>query len=312
MKIVTITLNPSLDKTILIPELIVGELNRIDNTLEHAAGKGINISKNFATWGLNSIALGFIGGYVGNHMKDLLKHDQVETDFVEIKGNTRTNIKVKTTDGKLTEINEPGPDICNEDVEKLFDKISKHVNSDCIVVISGSAPPSLTPEIYRNIVSFTKELGAYVILDADKQALREGLKGIPNMIKPNEKEVQWYVESKHPLNEIKLIEQATAWLNQGIEQIVISQGSQGALFVDKDHIYKADALKVDVASPIGAGDAMVSALIYAKLKGWSFSESCKFAVGASSATVETSGTQPALLEDIVKKVEEVKLKEVKI
>lgn len=312
MKIITITLNPSLDKTIYVPRLDVGELNRVDSTFEDAAGKGINISKNCMMWGYDSVALGFIGGYIGQRMKHLLKLEKINTDFVEVEGNTRSNIKVKTNDGSLTEINEPGPLISETNLNELFEKIKQHVTKECVVVISGSAPPSIKPIMYRQLITLAKELGAYVILDADKQALKEGLLAIPHMIKPNEKEVQWFVNSKTPLSEKQLIRQALDWIDQGLQQIVISQGARGALFVNKDHIYKAEGLSVNLASPIGAGDAMVAAMIYAHIKGWDFKESCMFAISASAATVETSSTQPVQLSKIEEKLKQVQMKEVNL
>lgn len=311
MKIITITLNPSLDKTVQLNELQVGELNRVQSVVEHAAGKGINITKSCNLWGFESIALGFIGGYIGSRMNQLLNSENVKTDFVNIDGNTRTNLKVRTDDGLLTEINEPGPYVSNTNIDELKDKIRKYADKDCVVVLSGSAPASLSPTTYREIIELAKEQGSYVVLDADNEALKEGLKATPHLIKPNEKEVQWFLGSADVLSEKQLIQQAKQWINQGVETVIISRGAQGALFVNKEYVYQSNALRVNLASPIGAGDSMVAAMVCAKLQNMTFAESSKFAIAASAATVEMSGTQPASLEMIESKIKKVVLKEIK-
>ena len=312
MKIITITLNPSIDKTLYLDTLDVNQLNRVKMTVEHVAGKGINVSNNLHMWHVESIALGFVGGIQGKQIKDYLTQQKIQHDFVEVKENTRVNLKIKTSDNMLTEINEPGPTIEKEHIDALFNKLKKHVASDCIVVLSGSAPPSLNPSIYKDIVEYAKSMNAYVILDVDKQALHQGLSANPNMIKPNEKEVQDFVNSSQPLTMDQLIDQAKKWIAEGLETIIISMGSKGALFVANHQVIYAKGLSVSVESPIGAGDSMVAAMVYAKCKNMSFKQSCTFAMAASAATVETIGTQPATLEAIKKKIDEVKLEEVKV
>lgn len=312
MNIVTITLNPSLDKTVTIDRLCIGELNRVSDVVVDASGKGINITKNCVLWGLESLALGFVGGYVGHQIQLMLNEENIKTDFVQVKGNSRMNLKVKTSDSHLiTEINEPGPEITDLEVESLLDKIKQHVNSETVVVLSGSAPLSVDVSVYREIVALSKNLGAWVVLDADKEALCQGLKALPHMIKPNEKEVEWFLDAKQDLSDLQLIEQAKLWVDQGLETVVVSQGPNGAIFASKLGVYKAQGLKVNIASPTGAGDAMVSAMIYAKIKNWSFVDACKLSLAASAATVETYGTKSASFEAILEKYNEVNIEEVK-
>ncbi len=312
MKVVAITLNPSLDKTVTLDTITIGGLNRVTDIIEDASGKGINVSKNCSLWGLESLALGFLGGYVGEHVKLTLDSENIKTDMVNIDGNTRVNLKVHSTiDHVITEINEPGPSINNADIEALNIKIRQHVDQHTIMVLSGSAPRNFQAELYQHIVALGKKQGAWVVLDADKDAFAYGLQATPNLIKPNDKEVQWYQRSEHPLNERQLIHQAVKWVDDGIEWVVISRGKEGAIFADREHVYVADGLKVNFASSTGAGDAMVSAMIYAKANTWSFEKACIFAVAASAATVETFGTKPATLDAIYSKFGDVKIKEVK-
>lgn len=308
MNVITITLNPSLDKTLILDAIHVNELNRVVSIREDAGGKGINISRNLMCWGIDSIALGFVGGYIGNHLTHILEQEKIKTDFVHVKENTRVNLKIKTQENYLTEINEPGPTINEEHVNQLLKKLKKHVKKDCIVVLSGSAPSSINPKLYADIIQLAKSYQASVILDADKKAFELGVLAKPTLIKPNEKEVAWFLNKEEVSLKDCLI-QAHNWIKDGIEHVVISRGSKGAIFVNQETVYELDGLKVNLVNPTGAGDAMVSGMIYGLLNKYSTQETYRFALAASAATVETAGTTPALLDRIQEKVEEIKRKE---
>lgn len=308
MNVITITLNPSLDKTLILDDIHVNELNRVKHIREDAGGKGINISRNLKCWGVDSLALGFVGGYIGNHLTQILEQEKIKTDFVYVEENTRVNLKIKTLDNSLTEINEPGPSINEDHVNQLFEKLRKHVKNDCIVVLSGSAPASISPKVYADIIQLAKSYQASVILDADKKAFELGVLAIPTLIKPNEKEVAWFL-NKEEVSLKDCLDQAHTWINDGIEHVVISRGSKGAIFVNEDTVYELGGLKVNLVNPTGAGDAMVSAMIYGLLNKYNTKDTYRFALAASAATVETAGTTPALLDKIQEKVEEIKRKE---
>lgn len=307
MKVITITLNPSLDKTYLVQGLLPGKLNRVQTVFEDAAGKGINVSKNIQSWGFQSVALGFLGGYVGRRMEELL--DQViQCDMVQVEGITRINIKIKDEiTGALTEVNEPGPSVGVEDIEKLVFKLKDAIELNDIVVISGSAPKGVETSLYQRLVDEAKQKGAFVVLDADKGAFIQGVQAIPGMIKPNEVEVQWAMEKQEPCTLEQLIAFGTSKIQTGVEWVVISRGKDGAIFMDKTQTLIGKGLKVEVKSPIGAGDAMVSGMIFGKCSGWDFESTCRFAMAASVATVVTEGTKTADLEIVKQWIEQIHL-----
>lgn len=307
MKVITITLNPSLDKTYLVQGLLPGKLNRVQTVFEDAAGKGINVSKNIQSWGFQSVAFGFLGGYVGRRMEELL--DQViECDMVLIEGTTRINIKIKDEiSGDLTEVNEPGPVVGKEDVEKLVSKLQNSIEQNDVVVVSGSAPKGVDATLYQQLIEVAKSKGAFVALDADKEAFLKGLQSIPSMIKPNEVEVQWAIKKQEPCTLDELVTFGKSKIREGIEWVVISRGKDGAIFMDATQTLIGKGLKVDVKSPIGAGDAMVSGMIFGKCSGWDFETTCRFAMAASVAAVVTEGTKTSDMDVVQQWIEKIHL-----
>ena len=191
--IVTITLNPAIDKTIELSDYTIGELNKVDKWIQDPGGKGINVSKVIESLGGKSIATGFLGGTAGFYIENALKDLGIANDFVQIADMTRTNLKIFDKQTKeTTEINEPGPYVSETDIQTLIDKVEGLIKPPCVVVISGSAPKSVPDDIYETLVSVAKNKGAKVFLDASGPAFKAGLKGKPDFIKPNKHELEIY------------------------------------------------------------------------------------------------------------------------
>ena len=184
--IITVTLNPALDKTIEIDEFKIGSVNRIVSTRVDAGGKGINVSKVIKELQQESLALGFLGGSSGNHIKSYLDDLNINNDFILVKGETRTNIKIiDRVNNKHTDINENGPSLVLEDITRIKEKIMKYCKQDSLVVLSGSVPSEVQGDIYSEIIKDIKSKGGKVILDADGELLIAGIKAGPYMVKPN-------------------------------------------------------------------------------------------------------------------------------
>lgn len=138
--IITVTMNPAIDKTVDIDRLERGDLNRIKRVELDAGGKGINVSKTIKELGGSSIATGFLGGNSGQIIRQVLKDWGVETDFVEVDGETRTNLKVVEKMGEVTELNEPGPEVTEAQLEALMLKLEGYAGADTLFVLAGSIP----------------------------------------------------------------------------------------------------------------------------------------------------------------------------
>jgi 1-phosphofructokinase len=305
-KIITITLNPAIDKTVEIENLKTGEVNRLSSVRLDAGGKGINVSKVVKSLGGESKALGFLAGKNGEYIKGYLDSLEIENNFVFVSGETRTNMKIiDRVKNENTDINEPGSPISVEDLIELDERIFSEVKEDSILVFSGSIPAGIPKNIYHTWIKKAKELGAKTILDADGVLLKEGVQAGPYLVKPNIHELESFYNEKLESTE-DVIKVAKRFFEYGVEKIVVSLGGDGGLFIDKDNVIHAKGLKVPVRSTVGAGDSMVAALAVAMEREYSLEDTVILSSAASAANVMTSGTQPAELKDILELEKQVK------
>lgn len=291
--IITVTMNPAIDKTVQISsDLVEGGLNRICNTILDAGGKGINVSKTIKVFGGDTVATGFLGKKGGEMILNCLEADKIENEFILVEGETRTNLKIAEPSGRITELNENGPEILKEQVEDLLDKLLVYANPNNLFVLAGNVPRGVDKEIYARIINLVKSRGASVFLDADGDLLRNGFEAIPTIIKPNNIELAQYFGYGHEPDEQELIRMGKQLISKGIKTVAISRGALGALFIQKEKVLCCDGLPVKVLSTVGAGDAMVAALCYAWEKGVIFEEAVRLAVAVSTGAVMTPGTKP--------------------
>jgi 1-phosphofructokinase len=296
--IITVTLNPALDKTIEIDEFKIDSVNRIVSTRVDAGGKGINVSKVIKELQYKSLALGFLGGSSGSQIKNYLDDLNIDNEFLLVKGETRTNLKIIDKVNKThTDINENGPSLGKQDIINIKEKIMQHCKEDSLVVLSGSVPNEVSTSIYGEIIKDVKNKGGKVILDAEGELLMDGIKAGPYMVKPNIDELEKAFGISIN-NEEKIIETAKKILEFGVKYVVISLGSEGSIFISADTVAKVKGIKVQVKSTVGAGDSMVAALAVAVEKDYSLEEAIKLACATSTANVMTEGTQTGRLVDI--------------
>ncbi len=304
--IVTVTMNPAIDKTVEIDRLERGGLNRISHVEIDAGGKGINVSKAIHELGGQSIAVGFIAGSTGKMIRSVMDEWQIENDFIEVSGETRTNTKVFEKTGELTELNEPGPVVDEKDVQALFEKLESYANDDTLFVLAGSVPKGVKKDIYRELIKLVHGKGAKVLLDADGELFTNALDAVPDMIKPNKVELEQYASMDYITSEQGLLSVAEKLMEKGIDTVAVSMGKSGAMFLWKDYKVKCPGLKVKAHSTVGAGDAMVAALSYSWSEGLSQEDTVKMCMAVSAGAVTTVGTKPpsrkcvdALLEQVV-------------
>lgn len=304
--IVTVTLNPAIDKTVDLEEFNHGGLNRLTNVIRDAGGKGINVSKTIKALGGQSVATGFLGGSGGSFIESALSEQGIQVDFVSVHGETRTNLKVVEQNGFVTELNEPGPQITEVEIKELKEKLLSYAGDDTIYVFAGSIPKSVPIEAYSDMVMAVKEKGAKVFLDADGQLFRDMIDTKPNIIKPNQTELEEYFQIAYDASEEELIKAAKKFLQKGVELVVVSLGQKGALFLTNSRVLRCKGLKVEAHSTVGAGDAMVAALTYGIDSKLELEDCIKLAIATSAGAVTTIGTKAPdreLVEELQKQVE---------
>ncbi|GCD82825.1 1-phosphofructokinase [Parageobacillus thermoglucosidasius] len=278
--IYTCTLNPSVDYIVHVDELRVGELNRAVKTLTFPGGKGINVSRVLKRLGVESTALGFIGGFTGSFIIEQLQNENIACDFVEVPGNTRINVKLKS--GTETEINGQGPVIEPKYEEALIKKMQALTEND-VVVLAGSVPSSSSPGIYEQIIDEAKKRKAKVVVDTSGQALKQLLARKPFLAKPNHKELaELFETSLHSKDEI--IVYGRRLVELGVENVIVSMAGNGAFYFNKEMALFAEAPKGTVKNSVGAGDSMVAGFLAAYTSGKSVEEAFAYSVASGSAT----------------------------
>ena len=303
--IYTVTLNPALDKTATVENLRLDSVNRISELRVDPGGKGINVSKVVRELGAKTVAIALLGGHTGTMLRNMLAELGIECKVLEVEGETRTNLKIKDPALKTnTDINEPGPEVTDEQLRGMLDGLVGEVGSGDIVVLSGSLPRGAAADTYKVWVAALKKTGAKVYLDADGDKLVRGIEAKPDLIKPNE--IELGAMMGHTLDaDDKIVEAARELIDSGLDRVMVSMGGAGALYVARDVTIKANPVKVPVGSTVGAGDSVVAALAYAQDKGLGLEDTMRLAMATGAANVMQSGTQAApreLVDSLIDKV----------
>ena len=303
--IITVTMNPAIDKTVEVDKFQPYALNRIRRVEYDAGGKGINVSKTIHALGGESLAMGFLGGNTGMTIENVLNAWNIRHDFIYVDGDTRTNTKIFDCVGGVTELNEPGPAITGKQIEALIQKICAYTDKETLVVLAGSVPGGVRKTIYAEITECVHKKGGKVLLDADGEVFRLALKAVPDIIKPNWSELEEYTGTDHALTVHEIIETAENFHEKGIQTVAVSMGKDGAVFAGENYKINCPALPVKAHSTVGAGDAMVAALAYAHDRKLSEKEMVRLCMAVSAGAVTTVGTKPpdrALVEQLMSEV----------
>ncbi len=304
--IYTITLNPALDRTIWLDRIRDDVSNRILEEKSFAGGKSIDVTRVLKNFGIDNIALGFVGGFAGRELEGRLLNEGIQSEFVRVSGETRTNIIIHEKEtGKQLAFNARGPDIRPSELMQLVEQIERLPCSE-IVAIGGSLPPGVNPEIYRKIISLVKRCQTKVVLDVDGEALRQGIKAKPDVIKPNIHELSELVGRElQGLDEV--VAAAREISRRGVQIVLVSMGAKGILLVSQGQEYMAVPPAVEVESTIGAGDSSVAGFITGLVQGKDLKECLVYAAAAGTATTLHQGTALSQKEDFDRLVSQVKL-----
>ncbi len=285
--ILTVTLNPAVDKTYTAGELITGHVNRMRSAMSLAGGKGVNVTKVLRQYEVPVCATGFLGGYAGDFIEDYLKGRQVDCRFIRVDGETRSNMNILADNGYVTEILEPGPEIGEEKLQQFLSQYEALL-SDCeIVVLSGSAARGLPDDIYVTLIEKARMKGIKTMLDTSGESLRNALFAKPYLIKPNLKELE-YIAGHRLVNREAVVEAALEVHKSGIAHVIVSMGKKGLLSVSSGgYVYFAKAGTGRAVNTVGCGDCVVASFAMSVLKGDSKEEALRRAAAISAANAST-------------------------
>ena len=284
--IVTLTPNPSLDRTIEIDSLLSGEVHRATSSRVDPGGKGVNVSRVLAAHGVSTLAVLPAGGAEGAQLGELLAPSGVPVITIPLSSPTRSNITLVEPDGTTTKINEPGPRLTTAETHAIADRLAAVARAATWVVLSGSLPRGVSDLFYAELVARLHNLGAKVALDTSGPPLATAVEARPELIKPNADELAELVG--RPLTTWgDVAEQAQRVHDRGVGTVLVSLGADGALLVDDDGVRRAFTPAVDVRSTVGAGDSTLAGFLAAGAKG---SGALRTAVAFGTAAVTLPGS----------------------
>lgn len=298
--IYTVTLNPSIDYIVRLDKVLIGSVNRMDSDDKFAGGKGINVSRVLKRLGIENTATGFIGGFTGKFITDILEEEGISSHFVEVEQDTRINVKIKAD--AETEINGPGPEISSQKLEEL-EKFLSSLTSEDTVVFAGSSPKNLGNVVYKKLIGLTRKTGAQVVCDFEGQTLLDSLEFEPLLVKPNNHELGDIFGVK--LESLDQIESyARQILDKGAQHVIISMAGDGALLVTRDGAYFAKPIKGNVKNSVGAGDSMVAGFTGEFVRSGDVIQAFKWGVACGTATTFSDDLATAdYIKEIYEKVE---------
>ncbi len=301
--ITTITLNPSVDIRFTVTNFYAGGIFRAQDSQQTAGGKGLNVTRVLHQLGTPVLALGFIGGSNGEFIKAQLDRAGIASNFVTIRENTRVCIAVLAGQSQ-TEVLGRGPRITAGELTRFMESYEQALDRSRLVCISGSIPQGVPAEIYREMILYARNRKARVFLDTSGEPLRIALTARPYLVKPNQEELELLL-GRELKSEKDIIQGMYELSNQGIELVVVSLGSQGALALNGSKLYKIGIPQVRAVNPVGSGDAMIAGLAHAFYNNLPFPEMLALgtACGISNAMQEQTGCiDPCRISDLAGKV----------
>jgi 6-phosphofructokinase 2 len=304
--IYTMTLNPALDRAIVVERMLSDDTTRILAETHYAAGKGIDVSRVIRELDGQSVALGLVGGYDGMELEGLLINAGVMTSFTRISGETRTNIILKEKEtARQFLLSAPGPEIRAAEIGRLYDRV-REIQDMSYLVMSGSLPGGVSSNLYGQLILAGKNKGAFTFLDTDGNALKESLDYQPAAIKPNIFELCRLI-GRPVRHDAEILEACEEIHRRGIPYVLVSMGKNGMVLSTNEDKIKAVAPPVAVESAVGAGDSAVAGFVLAHSRGKALVECVRFACAAGAATARTPGTELCHREEVESIVPHVKI-----
>jgi 6-phosphofructokinase 2 len=290
--ILTITLNPSIDISVAVPQLIPNDKLRCERYEKEVGGGGINVAKGLHRLGIDAQALFFSGGHNGQFIESKLLAEQIIIHPLRHDPETRENITVVDQERQLEyRLVNKGNEIYPGEEQMVLDKMDELNIKPEFLVLSGSPPPGLSNDFVKKIAAWCLTHESKLVLDLPGDPLGEALKYRPYLIKPNLKEIS-QIAGRKKLNQAEALETAKSWIEKELaEIIVISMGDQGAIICDKNESYMLTPPKVKSLSTVGAGDSMVAGLLYQLHNRSNLKEVLMMGIACGTAATLSRGTK---------------------
>ncbi len=303
--IVTLTVNPAIDRTISVDRLAFEDRAYVNSSRESAGGRGINASRVIQSFGGQTLAVLISGGETGKRLEEYLAGCGFPIAVVPVQNDIRTNLTITDKQGLTVNLNEAGPTVTKTELARVERVVRQSLRKAQWLMVCGSLPPGAPPSFYARLIVMAREKKVKTLLDADGDALREGLDARPTVVAPNQQEAERLL-GRTLLTRTHLLEAAVQIRAMGAESVVLSVGSRGAIGAFADGLLEALPPRIDALCPIGAGDALRAAYTWSASRNASQAEALRWGVAAGTASARLPGMNFASLhqtEEIYRQVE---------
>jgi 1-phosphofructokinase family hexose kinase len=307
--IVTITLNPMLDKTVHIDRQERGAIHRAQKMEMVPGGKGINVSRQLKRLGIKTLATGFLGGEVGGIVVRLLSEEGIDHDFVMTDTMTRIGVTYLEPDGTWTAMFEPSLRIDVRFVHELNKKIAALASKSTWVVCGGSSPGYEADDLFYEAIVNAHKAGVPSVLDSYGNAFELAMKAQPTLVKPNKKEFETTYGRKLETS-AEHVDSVKFLLSRGARYCVISDGGKDFFAGVQGHFWRITPPNVKVVNATGSGDSMIAGILYGFRQGWKFERCLAFGAAAGAANAGTWDVAALSLVDIANLESEVVMQRV--
>ena len=307
--IITLTINPAIDRNFQVDRLVFEDRAYILSRGESAGGRGIIASRVLSSFGLKTLAILTSGGVHGEQFEKLLANSGFPVEVVRISADIRTNFTIMDKHGLTIKLNELGPPITDAELDQIEQAVAKRFNKATWLMLCGSIPPGVSPDFYCKLIKMARERNIHTLLDTDGEALTRGIEAGPTIVKPNQQEAERLL-NRALLTRAHFLEAVTRIKAMGAESVLLSLGSRGAVAANHERIVEALPPRIDVLSPIGAGDAMAAAYVWAVNKKKDFADAVRWSVATATASAKLPGVTVATLEQAKEVYRNVEMRDV--
>lgn len=293
--ILTLTINPAIDRTIAVDKLVFEDRAYIQSSSDSAGGRGVNASHVLHDFGAKTAAILTTGGDTGRQLKSLIAGFGFPADCVDVESPTRTNLTISDKHGLTLKLNEQGSPLLDAELEAVRDAVSRRLAKAQWLLLCGSVPPGVPPRFYADLIELAHSKKVKTLLDTDGPVLEAGLEAKPTAVKPNQAEAERLLH-RALISRQQVLEAVRDLKSMGPEMVILSLGGRGAIAATGDALLEAIPPRIDPVCPIGAGDALSAAFVWALSKRKSLADALCWGVAAGTASTLLPGVETASLE----------------
>ncbi|MGL5312985.1 MAG: 1-phosphofructokinase [Peptostreptococcaceae bacterium] len=297
--ITILTFNPSIDRMYRVNTIDIGEVQRVSSVSSTAGGKGLNVTKVCKILGEEPLAMGFLGGFNGEYIKNELVKMDIKTKFTKIDQETRNCLNIIEDNLTSTEFLEKGPAIDVDDLIKFEEDLKDILKDTKILVASGSYCQNMPLDYYKKIGFICEEHNIKFILDTSGESLKVALESKPYLIKPNGDEIKQLLDIDVDSKE-EIISAAKELLNMGAQNVCISLGKDGMIFLNNEEVFEVTIPKVNAVNTVGSGDSTIAGFSVAISRGYDIVDTLKFANACGISNALNVKTGFVTLEEVEK------------